>query len=365
MRRGFLKLNKLSDVVIYPFFECNLRCRGCPVKLPSSRKIGFLKSDPADFDVHVEIEHIRRIAQTWNVKNFVILGGEPTLSKSILYLLNELSASDGSKIIVYTNGTLIYDYLIKNGWDVKMDAFMSYVDLLIVSLEGDKYWTSILRGRGVYDKVVYVVDKLLDKKKDVIVRMSYFKDNVNSVVNEIERFSKEGVKVVLFPRIGETPLSVKETHALYTIVSSYENADILLPSYKNFLGLNQKGVACPAGWAKVCLLPDGWLTPCQWNFDKVAHMSWKDEWIEDSFRWWYRYNSRIRDVCITCRYVTECRGSCRAARDYLSCPVAKGIVLKDVDIELFGEVREVRRSKILARMKKMEGMVLHGCTAAC
>ena len=365
MIRGYLNLSKLSDVIIYPFFECNLSCVGCPAKKPFGGKVGFLKCNPLDFERHIDFKHIEKIL-TWNVRNFVILGGEPFLSEAMPMILNDLSSSNRSKVIVYTNATLLYNRIRENGFrmDEKMHEVLNYIDTLIVSIEGGKDWTDRIRGKGVYNKASFIIDALRDVV-NIIVRMSYFKYNAISVLEEVKLLNELGIKTVLFPRIGEQPLNTRETELFYKAIASFDNADILLPSYKNFLGLNEYGVSCPAGWAKVCILPDGSITPCQWNFEVVAHLDWRDRYIEQAFWDWYQKSSRIRTQCLSCKYAVECRGSCRAAKDYLFCPVRTGGELEDGRIEIFGEVREISKKKIVAKMRKIEGLVLHGCTAAC
>jgi len=365
LKRFELNLDNLSDVIIYPYYECNLRCKGCPAVKPGSVEIGFLKSDPIDFNKHIEVEHIERML-TWSVRNWIILGGEPFLSRATPIILSMLKESENSKVIVYTNAVLIYEQLIENNGkiDEKLEGTLCLIDRLIISLEGGREWTDYIRGKGVYDKVNYVIDKIKDYV-DVVVRMGYCEDNLISVLNEIKRLNSMDVPVILFPRIDKPPLDRETMYYFYTAIASMEKADILLPSYKNFLGVSRDGVGCPAGWAKVSVTPDGYLTPCQWNFEKIAHLDWRDEDIEIAFTRWCHRAFKIRDECLTCKYVFNCRGSCRVAKDYLECPLKTGKELRDGYVEVLGEVKEVNKSKILAEVSKMEGVTIHGCSAGC
>jgi len=356
-----LNLDRLSDVIIYPYFECNLRCKNCLVNPPKSEEVGFLKCSPLDFIEHIEPYQIERML-SWRVKNWVILGGEPFLSNYTPVMLSKLSGN--GRVIVYTNATLIYEHLKEHGFDSLLEDVLNHIDRLIISLEGGRDWTEYIRGKGVYDKVHYVLDRIVDKV-DVVVRMGYFEDNLQSVLGEIQRLNEEKIPVILFPRIDHPPLDVNTMYYFYNAVASFDMADILLPSYKNFLGLNPEGVSCPAGWAKVCVLPDGYLIPCQWNFVKIAHLDWRDEDIEYAFTKWCQHAFKLRPECIGCKYAYRCRGSCRVARDYLECPVRYGGKLVDNIVNVLGEVREVNRSKVIARMKKIEGLIVHGCSAGC
>jgi len=359
-----LDLSNISDVIIYPFFECNLKCKGCPVSEPLGGS-GFLRSDPDEFREHIEERHVEKLL-SWNVKNFIILGGEPFLSK---YLPRILSTLNG-KVIVYTNATLLYPTLSRYGLTDKLEAVLSLIDRLVISLEGQEDWTDKIRGKGVYRKAKYVIDYLVNKADsklnlEIAVRMGYFEKNIGSVLRELRSLSELNIPCLLFPRIDQPPLDRDKVYQFYSIVASFDNADILLPSYKNFLGISNEGVTCPAGWNKVCLLPSGYLTPCQWYFRKVAHVDWDDYYIEQAFTAWYRKMKKIKIECLGCKYAEVCMSSCMVAKDYLTCPVREGLQLEDkVKIDFYGEIREVSKSKIVERVRKI-GLIAHGCSAGC
>lgn len=342
-----MNLKNLTDVVIYPFFECNLGCKGCPVKRPG--KSGLLSLDPDEFTSHVETDHLEIVA-SWRADNYIILGGEPFLSSYLPKIIDVLSSS--GDVIVYTNATLLTD---------ADPEVLEGISRLVVSLEGGSDWTRKIRGKGVYEKAWKVLERF-SEYVDVSVRMGYFEENLESVINEMKKLESHEIPVMLFPRLDKEPMDMNTTYYFYNVVATFDKADILLPSYKNFIGVRDEGVGCPAGEYKLTLTPEGYLTPCQWINVPLAHVEMDDDVIEYEFYRWRYWNYNIPDECHTCQYKLVCRGSCKAAKDYISCPVRKATI-SDVSVDVFGEVRVVDSKKV--KMKASSEVVIHGCSAGC
>lgn len=349
-----LSLSELSDVIIYPFFECNLNCIGCPVHKPS-KEVGFLSCPPNSFKEYINTKYLD-VLTSWVFENVIILGGEPFLSSSLPTLLKTLERS-GANIIVYTNATLLYNVPLK-----KLAEVIESIDRIVISLEGGQDWTDRIRGVGTYEKAKKVISKLSLHNYNVAVRMSYFEDNLISVIKEIEELDANSIPVILFPRLDKPPLSIEVADYFYSAVSSFDKVDIILPSYKNYIGSGE-GV-CPAGWAKVCVMPDGRLTPCQWINTTIAHIEWRDKDIEGAFTRWCSRNFDVKDLCLGCKYAFTCRSGCRASLDYLCCPVKKGLGIRERKVMLFGSVRVIDHNKI-SKLKQREGASIHGCSAGC
>jgi len=358
MREFKLNLDRLREVIFFPFFECNLSCKGCPVKKPAG-EVGLFKSPPDAFESHIEPEHIRRVTE-WNVKYFVILGGEPFLSAAFPYMLKMLKgidiilSEDGQKIVeeitkhsngkidVYTNATLLYKVEPSEIKDV-----LETIDYLSVSVEGDEFWTRKIRGK-VFEKCLWVIDKLRDYT-EVSVRSGYWHEfacpkcgrtviNINGkfycnncgiidkprymledIVKIVEFFNeKYDVPVGLAPRIDLPPVPRQYMRWFYTTISSMKMVDCMPPSYKNFIGLR---ITCPAGWNRLVVYPDGSITGCQWRTDVFAHLSMDDDMIVESANSWVNHDRRLMPECYGCKYGKICMSSCKAAMDYKECPV--------------------------------------------
>ncbi|RLI84702.1 hypothetical protein DRP07_00330 [Archaeoglobales archaeon] len=389
-RRYRLNLGKIRDCVVYPFFECNLRCRGCFVSKPAG-DIGFLRSHPEAFKLHVEPSHLRRL-NDWNLKIVTILGGEPFLSEALPDMLRiikreeitealEIIRLSNTKTSVYTNSTLIYD---KSREELK--PVLELIDYLTISIEGDEFWTRKIRGK-VWDKCMKALEKARDIT-NVVLRSSYwneayckcgnqldyinggfyckkcrrFYDDWNEIkfqlgdlLRVIDWANELDIPVEVAPRLGKPPLPTEMAAWFYAALSTKKLADNLLPSYKNFLGLK---ITCPAGWNRLVLYPDGSLGACQWSYEKIAHIEWDDDLITRAANAWVE-KKRLRPECYGCKYADVCYSSCRAAMDYLTCPLRKSKTLESesynvrIGDEIFHTTKAiaVRNLKLAAKVK--------------
>ena len=374
IRERKLNLGKLRDVIIYPFYECNLSCRGCPVKQPASGA-GFLKAPVDAFEYHIDAEHLARI-NNWNVKVVTILGGEPFLSKALPDMLNILRMGE-AKINVYTNATLLANTPME-----ELKPVLELIDYLTVSIEGDAFWTERIRGK-VFSKCMAVLDKVREYTKPV-ARSSFWyefacpvcgssvrvgsdraicykcnrvfsieeaKYQLRDLLRVIEILNSAGIPVETSPRLYKPPLPKGVARWFYTALSSMEMVDCLLPSYKHFLGIKY---TCPAGWNRLVINPRGEITGCQWGNDSFARVEWRDEKIEEAANAWVE-RRRISPACYGCKHVETCRSSCKAAHDYLECPVREYDLSEKTQYVDFGgsEHRAVNRMIAIKNLKRM------------
>ena len=363
-----LKLDKISDVVIIPFFECYpASCRFCSLKTRPKGKIGFLNTPIESFRQHIEPSHVERVAE-WRADNYIILGGEPTLSKYLVdFVIKPIRDKSDGKVIVYTNGFLLGRYMKVKGIDAKVKSFIESTDRLIISMEGSKPYNDAVRGKGFTDLAHYIIEKL-EGRTDVAVRMGFHKGNLKYVIEEIEYLRDFGVPVLLFPRTDQPPLSVEEAYRLYSFMGGSDKVWILLPSFTNFVeDLIGRGDAkpCPAGWLKLNILPDGTITPCQWIDYPIATLDNKDEEIERFANRWVERAFNLNPECSMCKFREVCRGGCRVAEDYRWCPLRMNVKPSEGVVNMFGMVREVRSEKVRVEVKKMDGVIVHGCSAGC
>lgn len=98
-----------SSVVIYTNFNCNLRCKYCNVHSQFRTK-----DDDYDIeDIKKDILHLMSLENS-EIKEFVIIGGEPLLYPHLKELLEFLSKFN-KRIVILTNGVLLKqcDFLLK------------------------------------------------------------------------------------------------------------------------------------------------------------------------------------------------------------------------------------------------------------
>lgn len=366
-----LNLNKLRDVIIFPFYECNWRCKHCTVRKPAG-EVGFLASAYTDFEHHIDLEHIRRINE-WNVKYVTILGGEPFLSVCLPDILSELKNSK-SKITVYTNGTLLAKADMKD-----LKPVLESMDYLTISIEGDDFWNSRIRGK-TFDKVLKVIEKVEKFVKPVIragywneivcercgkplVREDYcftcktkpvVRDQIADLIKLIGFFNEQDIPVEVAPTFGLPPLTRSRARWFYAALASCKMADCLLPSYKNYIGFK---ITCPAGWNRLSINPEGYITGCQWSSKYFATLEWDDDAIIDAANRWRARHCRIMPECYGCELMDVCRSSCKVAMDYLECPVKDYSLDKTDDgVRIGDEVRKISRIKAMKNLKNMRAL---------
>ena len=412
-----LNLNKLRDVIIFPFYECNRagRCKHCFVSKPTG-EIGFLKCHPDQFSSHIRGEYLERVAE-WNVKIITFLGGEPFLSAALPEMLEILKKRpfgkieesleiirnlSNSKIVVYTNSTLLANKPLK-----ELKPILELVDFLTVSIEGDRFWTERIRGR-VWDSCMRTLDRvglfsrvyekiLKAEAAKPVARSSYWyevlctrcgsdvltavvdgkaryycpkcrrvlgesevRNQLRDLIDTIQYLNDMDIPVEVAPFIGRAPLPREVARDFFKKLSSMKYADCLLPSYKNFIGLK---ITCPAGWNRLTITPDGYIHGCQWRESYIAHITWDDDLIiAEANRWVQKERSWIADECYGCELMSICRSSCRVAQDYLTCPVKEGgLEDRAIPVVVGGRTHRISRSTAIRNLKRMRNLAPGVC----
>ncbi|MEF3280832.1 MAG: radical SAM protein [Elusimicrobiota bacterium] len=122
LRRQRAYEGKIEHLVVYPFFNCNIRCSYCYYWKERSEKLSQKKFDKA-LSIFLKISKNPRIT---------FLGGEPTLDTKALvsYIKKAREKIKNIPITIFTNGT----HLNKN-----LSKFIKEENInLVVSLDGDK-----------------------------------------------------------------------------------------------------------------------------------------------------------------------------------------------------------------------------------
>jgi len=358
-----LKIDRISDVVIIPFYECYpASCRFCTIKQKPIGKIGFLSTPIESFRQHIEPSYVERVGE-WNADNYIILGGEPTLSAHLIDgVIDPIRERSNGKIILYTNAFLLGRYMMRKGFDERVKSLVYSIDRLVVSIEGSKPYNDYVRGKGMYDLAMFVIEKMKDYL-DVVVRIGFSRYNLKYVVEALEQID---VPALLFPRL-DSVISEEDAFNLYHYVAGSENRWILLPSFTNFMeefSGRGEGKPCPAGHMKLNVLPNGEVTPCQWIDHPIATLDMDDDEIEEYANKWVRRAFMCPEECSNCKYKNICLGGCRVARDYRWCPLRFSAPMEG-RVMIEGFTKEVKKTKVKAVVKKLEGVVVHGCSAGC
>lgn len=126
--------------------RCNLHCIHCCVDAQCDM------TEKNDLST-IRMKEILDKLIIWNPKTIMLSGGEPLLRKDFCELLQYLRNNYKGKIIVSTNGILI------NHDNVKV--LIEAADQIDISLDGyDEQTCSLIRGKGVFKKVMSAVQQL-------------------------------------------------------------------------------------------------------------------------------------------------------------------------------------------------------------
>jgi len=168
--------------------RCNLHCKGC-----------YHQALQRSSEPEISGEKIRSIfseARELGISFIVLAGGEPLVRQEILDITR-----DFPEIIclVFTNGLLIDDDLL-----VKLKGQRNFVP--VISLEGWEENTDGRRGRGVYERLRQIIEKIKSIGLFWSVSLTVTRSNFNTITdNQFIKFLTElGCKLFFF--VGYTPV---------------------------------------------------------------------------------------------------------------------------------------------------------------
>lgn len=168
-----------NDINVYFVLtnRCNLKCAHCCVCANEDEKdIDILSIE----DILLTIDKLIEL----NPFSITITGGEPLIRKDIFEILRYLSDNYKGKIFLMTNGLLLNK---QNVLDV-----IPYVDHIDISIDGvDEETCSAVRGKGVFTKVLDVVD-LLHKNNYFKISLSMvFGSNNKHLIETFEELNRK------------------------------------------------------------------------------------------------------------------------------------------------------------------------------
>lgn len=250
--------------------NCNLHCVHCCVEAGEKRKNDLSTKDIIDiFDKCI----------MWNPKMITLSGGEPLLRSDFEELLEYLRNNYSGHIGVSTNGTLITNS--------NADLLVKYTNQIDISIDGvDEETCSIVRGKGVFEKVINNI-KLLQSKgfKNISLSMVFSDKNEYLEPAFLELNRKLGTIPItrMFAEIGRGKNSKN-------IFSDKGIDDIYIPEV--FLDLNSKqqlGVrTCSAGRSQLFVRYNGEVYPCpsymkrEYYLGNILEVQKIDELLVDS-----------------------------------------------------------------------------------
>ena len=168
-----------SFLLISPGKACNLRCKGCYADSDNERNA---------LEWHIVDRMIQEAKALWGVRFIVISGGEPfayrSEGKGIIDLCEKHS---DCFFMTYTNSTLITE-------KVSHRLAKAGNMLLCISVEGWQERTDERRGKGVYNRVLAVMDQLREDGVPFGLSLTGTRYNVEEILSDafIDFFMEKG-----------------------------------------------------------------------------------------------------------------------------------------------------------------------------
>ena len=157
--------------------KCNSQCRYCYGKSVDDIGCDFeLDTEEVASDVQYSIDDLKKFITKEDYVTFY--GGEPLLRMDLIKEI--IDKVDAKGFMMQTNGLLLdkFDYLDK-------------IDVLLVSIDGDKELTDYNRGEGTYD---LVLKNIKGYKGELIARMTVTEDT--DIFNSVKHLLDVGFKSV-------------------------------------------------------------------------------------------------------------------------------------------------------------------------
>lgn len=179
--------------IFYVTLLCNLHCKMCFQKKHNRRT------------EELTLDEIRRIFSKIKLSSILLVGGEIFVRPDI-YEIIEYFNSSINHISIQTNGTLISNEGIK-----RLNGFKNVKDIWI-SVDGLKDTHNSIRGKGAFEKVLKVIEKLRLHKK-IIINTVILEDNIEQLLDIYRYFDDFGVHQVTFQfQMVYTRGQYKKTH---------------------------------------------------------------------------------------------------------------------------------------------------------
>lgn len=228
--------------------RCNLQCVHCCADAETAVGKDILTTDI-----------IKKIADeilTLNLKSIVITGGEPMLRDDFFEIANYIRDRFSGNMILMSNGLLISN---KN-----VDEIIRIFDAIDLSLDGyDEESCSKIRGKGVFTKVVNVVNLLIEKGFESnkislsMVETAYTYDTKKFI--ELNKKLGTTPSIRLFTPIGRGKINNEKLN-INTVKEIKNNV------VENDINIIQKKIppcrTCAAGEHKISINHKGEIYPC-------------------------------------------------------------------------------------------------------
>jgi radical SAM protein with 4Fe4S-binding SPASM domain len=330
--------NKIKDMIIYVTSDCNLSCKHCYVNTEKPVK-QLLKSD------------LRWIHDTFDIRNVMLIGGEPTLYPDLDYAVKLFK-----KVTISTNGTVLCNGDKRANDLIELFGHKGKKISIQLSIDGNEEETNRIRGKEVWNKVMETADRLKESKIPCYFRCSYNPYTLNSIPWLVENISRsKNIPLVLFPHIGKPPLMTDQQIWLFNYLletnSKYKLHNLIAqPHFMQWLG---EAGRCEAASERLSITYNKDITPCHLDFDYILGSIGDNlDLININRETYLKMAKRIQPSCNFCENVEVCRSSCYVADSHAGCPLKQQFTLK-----AYANIHEVNVDSLSTQISEMKGLL--------
>jgi MoaA/NifB/PqqE/SkfB family radical SAM enzyme len=232
--------------------RCNLSCKGCYAKAFNRKEIDGISPD--------KFRSIIDEAHDLGTSIVLIAGGEPLLRKDLIEVI-----VDFPDIIfpVFTNGLLMDEIIIR-----KLESANNFIP--VISIEGLQVETDDRRGKGVYDYICKIIEKIKGKSIFWGVSLTLTNENFDLITGSdfIKRLVDLGCK--LFFYISYIPVKSGTEDLCITKIQEETIGRLTLDYRKKYSALfiafpggeEEMGGCLASGRGFIHISPEGNLEPC-------------------------------------------------------------------------------------------------------
>ena len=311
--------------------QCNLACKYCFYQNShglNQNKMSFETAKKA-VDLFAKNRTKNENSLDW-FSQITFYGGEPLLNfdciekitEYIQRLKSERKLSSKTQLVINTNGTLISEKVLD--WAKKYNVQVQ------ISIDGNKDVHDKNRvfpnQKGSYEKTTQGLNKLVDKKIDVLPLITVTNDNMAHLPELVYDLCKKdqlkyyGMNLLI--DLGDKPIAnypekaaqqmVKTFKKTSEIAVSDDSIDAIFQKIKHFNIVKQScGIS-----RKMTVFPDGNIFSCQAISDhKKALIGNVDEGLinTNNIKYWKNYSRFNSPKCLKCKYIALCGGGCVAS----------------------------------------------------
>lgn len=240
-------LNRLNEVYFALTNKCNLHCSHCCY----NAEFTSLLSPEEKLKTAEIIMVIDKIIEAIP-KRIVFSGGEPMLRSDLFEILSYTRSHYNGQIALSTNATFITPH--------NVEKLTLYIDSFDISLDGvDEKSCSMLRGRGVYDKVIKSIDLLKKSGVEKIALSMVLTEKNKHLQGEFRELNKRlGTRAVIrdFNPIGRGENLKNSMRQKESIDMVFSNEQV--KKISNNITMS----TCGAGKNTLLIDYDGSIYPC-------------------------------------------------------------------------------------------------------